>query len=88
MKHLRFDMRGAYEAGKHAHPQKTMKDLGITYQHATPQSIADCWIFWNCDNIPETLPSYIEEAEIDPMDFVGFGLSEEMATSIKNKGII
>lgn len=74
MKHLRFDMRGAYEAGKHAHPQKTMKDLGITYQHATPQSIADCWIFWNCENYPDDLPDYFDEMKEDPMEWIGFGL--------------
>ena len=45
--------------GKYLHPQEDMERLGITYQHATPQSIADQWWFWNCENLPDKLPDYI-----------------------------
>ena len=53
-------MREAYESGTKEHPQKVMKELEITYQHATPQIIRDQWWFWNCENIPEQLPPYLE----------------------------
>jgi len=45
------------------HAQVVMKELGITYQHSTPQSIGDQFWFWNCENIPEKLPDYIEVEE-------------------------
>jgi hypothetical protein len=59
-----------------------MKQLGITYQHATPQSIGDQWWFWNCENIPATLPGYLEEADWDPHEMIGWGLSQEDADKI------
>lgn len=61
-----------------------MKRLGITYQHATPQSMGDQWWFWNCDNIPEEIPDHIEELNLDPMDCIGFGLSKEEAEKIRD----
>ncbi len=61
-----------------------MKRLGITYQHATPQSMGDQWWFWNCENVPDVLPPNITELEIDPMLAVGHGLSMEMAKEICN----
>jgi hypothetical protein len=64
--HLRFDMITAYHSGATEHPQKVMKDLGITYEDATPQSIADQWWFWNCENVPDTLPRYLSELNVDP----------------------
>lgn len=59
-----------------------MCDLGITYQHATPQSMYDCWIFWNCVNVPEVLPSYLRVIDIDPIKAIGSGLSREEALKI------
>ena len=46
------------------HPQVIMKSLGITYEKAIPQSIADQWWFLGC-TVPEgmVLPSYLK-----PMD--------------------
>lgn len=38
MKHLRFNC--GY-GSLLEHPQKLMKDLGITYQHATPQTMGE-----------------------------------------------
>lgn len=66
------------------HPQEVMEKLGITYQHATPQSLGDCWWFWNCENIPEKLPQFITEREIDPMECIGYGLSREIAEKIRD----
>ena len=61
------------------HPQKAMKELGITYQHATHQSMGDQWWFWNCENLPESLPPFLTELKLDPMDSIGFGLTQEIA---------
>lgn len=82
MKHLRFDMIDAFNHGEIRHAQEVMKSLGITYQHATPQSIADQWWFWNCENLPENLPSFLEELRVNPLECVGFGLDEPIAKAI------
>ena len=84
-KHLRFDVLwAAYNNVKQDHPQKVMKELGITYQHATPQIIADQWWFWNCENIPEQLPPYLEFMDLNPMEQIGWGLSKEVAEKIRD----
>ena len=77
--HLRFD---CYYQTEHA--QKQMRDLGITYQHATPQSMGDQWWFWNCENIPCKLPDHITELKLDPMEQIGWGLSKEDAEKIRD----
>lgn len=93
--HLRFCMRYSFyskdkENTKEVkrlgtmHPQKAMKELGITYQHATPQSIGDQWWFWNCENLPEHLPPFLTEMDMDPMKCIGFGLSQEIAEKIRD----
>jgi hypothetical protein len=84
MENLRYDlMTAGMDCGEARHAQTVMKELGITYQHATPQSIADQWWFWNCDNIPKNLPKYLTELNLNPMDCIGNGLSEEEAEQIK-----
>lgn len=65
-------------------PQIVMKDLGITYQCSTPQSMGDQWWFWNCSNLPEKLPSYLTLLDINPMECIGYGLSKEEAESIRD----
>ncbi len=77
MKHLRYDM---FLSRKF--PVKDMKELGITYQHVTGQSMADQVWFWNCDNVPANLPEYITELKIDPYDAIGYGLSKSDADKI------
>lgn len=84
MMNLKFDIRGADESGQTRHPQEVMKDLGITYFCATPQSIADQWWFWNCNRIPGLLPPFLKVLDVDPMDCIGQGLDAEMAKAIKN----
>ena len=74
MINLRLDL---WDAPKHA--QVLMKELGITYKHSTPQSIGDCWWFWDCKNVPEILPDYLEILLITPTDAIGYGLSKETA---------
>ena len=56
---LRFDLREAYESNVLNHPQTVMKELGIEYEQSIPESIADCWIFKNCKNVPNPLPEYL-----------------------------
>ena len=65
-------------------PQSVMEKLNITYQHATPQSIGDQWWFWNCENIPDTLPPYLYILDADPMEMIGFGLSKDNAIKIRD----
>lgn len=83
-KHLRLDMRNAYESGATEYPQKVMKELEITYQHATPQSMGEQWWFWNCENIPEPLPPYLKVADWNPMECIGWGLSQKDAEKIRD----
>lgn len=84
--HLQFDcLYAPYNNITQEHPQQVMKELGILYQYATPQSIADQWWFWNCENVPVNLPPFLSVLDIvDPTEFVGFGLTEEIAEKIKN----
>jgi hypothetical protein len=81
MTHLRY--KCLYDCPDE-HPQVMMKKLGITYQHATPQSIGDQWWFWNCENIPDPLPPYLEVSNWDPMECIGWGLSKEDAENIRD----
>lgn len=72
MKDLIVDL---YTAPKHA--QLCMKELGITYQLAVPQSINDTWWFFNCENVPAELPEYLSVRDFGDLNtIVGFGLSQ------------
>jgi hypothetical protein len=83
--HLRYQLsRGPGDYAPDEHPEKVMKDLGITYQHATPKSVFDQWWFWNCKNVPDPLPKYLTVLDLDPNDAVGYGLSKEDALCIMN----
>jgi hypothetical protein len=66
MRHLKFDYYAASKSGENRHAQAVMRELGITYQNSTPQSICDQYWFWDCKNIPEKLPEYISELDADP----------------------
>lgn len=81
---LFYDIEGASRSGIIDHPQKDMHNLGIVYQHSTPQSIVDGWQFWNCTSIPEKLPSYISKIKGSPYHFIGHGLSPELAKIIND----
>lgn len=67
------------------HPQRVMHDLGIDYVHAVPQSIADCWHFWGCSNLPDPLPPFLAARDADPMRFIGYGLSEAVARRLSRQ---
>lgn len=83
MKHLMYRMG---TTGLVGHPQRVMKELGITYLHSVTQSISDTWEFWCCENVPENLPSGIEVKDWNPMDRIGWGLGQEMAEKIRDYG--
>ena len=84
-KHLKFDYLDAsmlYNEKRHA--ETVMDELGITYQHSTPQMIYDAWWFWNCENIPENLPPFLTVQDWNPMDKIGYGLNLETAEQIRD----
>jgi len=82
-KHLRFNCQTAgMECNENRHPQKVMQELGISYCMSTPQSIADQWWFWNCENYPEPLPEYLSILDVDPMKCIGNGINKEEAEMI------
>lgn len=66
------------------HAQKVMSNLGITYDHAVPQSIADCWWFFNCKNVPDPMPGFLSPIKRKPTDLIGFGLSKETAERLES----
>lgn len=82
MKHLQYDLISASMASENRHALTVMAELGITYQHATPQSIHDSWWFWNCENLPAVLPEYLTELKVDPMKCIGWGMDEPTARAI------
>lgn len=44
-------------------PQQLMRDLGISYARAVPQSMVDCWQFFECENVPDHLPDCLTETK-------------------------
>ena len=84
---LQLDIFGSVENGEpHRHPQKIMEELGITYECAVPQSLADSWWFLNVGNVPPELPTYIRELELSDeqlshwMPYATIGSSPEPIT--------
>lgn len=69
MIHLDFQYLDAQEAGDNRHAQQAFKDLGIEYEFAVPQTMGDCWWFFNCKNIPENLPSHINIRNFTKEDY-------------------
>lgn len=86
--HLQYCLLTAsFDHSENRHAQVVMKDLGITYQHATPQSMTDSWIFWNCKGVPTNLPKYLSKRNFPPQEWIGYGLNQELADAIStNKG--
>jgi hypothetical protein len=78
--HLRFNLY-SYSG---PHPQAKMRELGIRYQHSTPQSMGDQWWFWNCENVPDPLPEFLEPMDNNPMECIGWGLSKAEAERIRD----
>ena len=84
MHDLTYCLQTAHESGESRHSLDVMKDLGITYHHATPQSMGDCWWFWNCEGMPNELPTYLSISDKDPMECIGWGLSQVAAEKIRD----
>jgi hypothetical protein len=60
---LRYCMIGAYENGAKEHPEIEMKKLGIEYESTESFTISECWIFFNCINLPIELPEFLDIIE-------------------------
>jgi len=56
---LRYSLNAAQDCGEDRHPQIVMQILGITYEGAEPQPLADQWMFHGCKNVPFELPEYL-----------------------------
>ena len=82
VKMLSLNLMGAYLAGDDRHAQTIIDGLGISYQIAVPQSIIDSWHFWGCENVPKDLPDFIVASDLDPMEYIGWGLSAKDAASL------
>jgi len=67
------------------HPEKDMRELGITYKYGSGHPMHECWIFWGCDNVPDSLPYFLSNFDVDPMEYIGHGLSREMAEELHNE---
>lgn len=62
--HLLLNYRDANECGVHGHAQSIVRGLGINYELAMPQSMADQFWFFNCTNVPEPLPTYMKVLDV------------------------
>ncbi len=83
MKNVRVDVIGALEAGIKESAPEFILNFGIQYQKSVPQTMADCWEFWNCSGITENLPSFVMVYETrDPYGSIGYGLSQQDADDI------
>lgn len=81
MKHLRYDLTGALYAGEKRHPEEVLHELGITYEQAIPQSMADQWWLFNCQY--GELPSYISEMKCDRWTAKQYGLPDSYVNHMK-----
>ena len=84
--HIRYNcMTASIDCDENRHPQEVMKELSISYQLSTPQSLYDQWWFWNCQNVPGNLPKFLTELKMNPHDAIGKGLSKEDAEQLATK---
>lgn len=64
MTKVRYSLMGAAYAGFETslHPVEHIKQLGIRYEKAEPQPIAEQWMLYGVeeDSIPKGLPEWIE----------------------------
>lgn len=86
--HLRFDVTHYChhcfsENINQLHPYEVIKQLNIMFQLATPQTLGNQWWFWNCYNLPETLPVYMAELDITSREAIGQGINKEVALLIE-----
>ena len=67
------------------HPQKAMRELGISYERAVANSLHDCWWFINCSNVPNPLPPFLTVMDYPISDLVGHGLTQQEADQLERK---
>lgn len=76
MIHLRYDIMGAhYYAGEERHPAVVLRELGITFEGAIPQSMGEQWWLFNC-KFDRELPEYITEMKADAWMVSNYKLPE------------
>lgn len=75
MKHLRYDLVGAAYAGESRNPQEVMRELGITFERAIPQSMGDQWWLFNCEH--GELPVFITEMKCGDWMVTNYRLPDE-----------
>ena len=63
MIHLRYDVLGAHYSRESRHPEVVIKELGIEYKIAIPQSMAEQWWLFDCNDTE--LPSFITTMSAD-----------------------
>lgn len=76
MKHLRYCMMSAYQAGIKEHPQEVMKALGIGYEKSIPQSIGDQWWFLNVTTDGHLPPPFLTDMKVGKELARTFGLPD------------
>lgn len=69
------------------HALTVMKDLGITFKKAVPQSLYDSWWFFDCVIPAGTkLPSYLNVHDFGDINrLVGHGLSKKDVSNLLKK---
>ena len=79
---IKFDIYPRKDSAN-SKPIQKMTELGITWEKHFVSTISDCVFFFNCKNIPEAIPQYIQVQENrSPLEFVGCGLSENEANQL------
>jgi hypothetical protein len=63
MTNISIDLHDLFDAGDLRRPAEIIKALGITYKRAEGISHTDVMHFYDCENIPETLPPYVSAWE-------------------------
>ncbi len=64
MKNITIDLHDTFNLAIWR-PVEIMKSLGITYKRAEGIMHTDVVHFYECENIPDTLPSYVQAWEPD-----------------------
>ena len=85
MKVLTYDDYAAsYDDIVKGNPITILKEEGVEYIHHYCNPMGGWW-FWGCKNIPENLNKYFFLREENPLEYIGWGLSEEKAHELYEK---
>ena len=61
------------------------KEYGITFKHAVGQTMGDQTWYFDCSNIPDSLPEGYSILKGELEKFIGWGLSEDDVKTLKTK---